>query len=305
MTAGPGSSADERSHRLRANFALLLMTLIWGINFSVAKDAISRIPPLAFNTLRFPLAAAVVTFALLRAGGLRWPERKDRLPLLALGVIGNLAYQLFFIFGLTGTRAGTASLILAGTPVMTALLGALSGRERVSRRVWLGITATILGIALVVWPAAAGAGGGDSVRGSLLILAATVSWAAYGIGSRDLIRRYGALPVTAWTLWPGTLAIVLAGVPSTVAFGPGTLTIQDWGAIVYAGALSIGVCYMLWSYGVRHLGATRTSAFANVTPVVALVAAWIFLAEQPIAVQLLGAAIIIGGVTLAQLPDRR
>jgi len=303
MTPGPTADTMEPLPRLRANIALLAMTLIWGINFSISKDALSRVPPLAFNALRFPLAALVVAVALWRHGGFRLPAREDRLRLLTLGFLGNLVYQLFFVFGLSRSRAGTASLILAGTPMVTALLGAVSGREHVSRRVWWGIIATVVGIGLVVARVTPTAGAGNSRTGALLMFAATVAWSVYSLGSRDLIRRYGSLPVTAWTLWPGTLAIVVAGAPSLVAFDLSLLDFRDWAAIAYAGALSIGVAYMLWSYGVRHLGATRTSTYSNITPVLALLAAWLFLADRPTAAQVVGALIIVGGVTLAQTPE--
>jgi drug/metabolite transporter (DMT)-like permease len=303
MTRGPTAEMAQPAVRLRANVALLAMALIWAINFSVAKDALSRVPPLAFNALRFPLAALVVTIALWRGGGFRLPAREDRWRLIVLGVLGNLAYQLFFVFGLSRSRAGTASLILAGTPMVTALLGAVTGRERVAPRVWWGIGLTVIGIALVVVRVTPEPGSGNSRLGALLMFAATVSWSAYSLWSRDLIRRYGSLPVTAWTLWPGTLAIVLAGTPAAAALDLSALGPRDWIAIVYAGAMSIGVAYMLWSYGVRHLGATRTSAYANVTPVLALLAAWLLLADRPTAFQLIGALVIIGGITLAQSPE--
>ena len=305
MTAGGRTGSEAHFPGVRANTALLAMALIWAINFSISKDALTRIPPLAFNALRFPLAAVVVSFALSRAGGFRLPAREDRAAILALGFLGNLIYQLFFVFGLSRSRAGTASLILAGTPMVTALLGAVSGREHVTRRVWIGIVATVAGIGLVVARSATGPSAGSSAGGTLLMFAATVAWAVYSLGSRELIHRYGGLLVTAWTLWPGTVAIVLAGLPSLRALDLTALGARDWGAIVYAGALSIGVAYMLWSYGVRHLGATRTSAYSNVTPVLALLAAWLFLSEQPTATQWTGALIIIGGVTLAQLPEPR
>ena len=71
--------------------------------------------------------------------------------------------------------------------------------------------------------------------------------------------------------------------------------------VAYAGAFSIGVAYLIWYYGVRQLGNTRTAVFSNLVPVVALAAAWIHLGEVPHLSQVAGAAVIIGGVTLAQI----
>jgi drug/metabolite transporter (DMT)-like permease len=291
---------------LRANLALLAMSWIWALNFSIAKEALSSVPALAFNTLRFPLAALVVTVAMAHRGGLRLPDPADRWRFLALGMLGNLIYQMCFILGLANTRAGTASVLLSGTPIVTALLAAAVGQEHVGRRVWIGATATLTGIIVVVVAGARSPAGGETtLLGELLLIGATFAWAIFAVGSRGLIVRYGALPVTAWTLWAGSIGICLAGLPATLAMDLRSLDAQAWFAIVYAGALSIGVAYVLWSYGVRHLGPTRTSTYSNLVPVFALLGAWVLLGERPSIGQFLGAAIIITGVTLAQTQRRR
>jgi drug/metabolite transporter (DMT)-like permease len=288
----------------RAASALLAMVLIWALNFSIAKDALSRVPPLAFNALRFPFAAAVVTLAMLRRSGFRLPDPRDWWRIVGLGVLGNVVYQLCFIFGLEHSRAGTASVLLAGTPIVTGLMSAAVGHERTGGRVWIGATATVIGIVIVVLSGRSGAGE-DTLLGSGLMVAATFSWAAYSVASRPLIAKYGALPITTWMLWIGMVALVLLGLREAVALQPASLLPRDWFAIIYAGAFSIGVAYVLWSYGVRHLGATRTATFSNLVPVFALVAAWLLLSERPSAGQVAGAAVIITGVTFAQLPVRR
>jgi drug/metabolite transporter (DMT)-like permease len=290
----------------KAIAALVTMAFIWALNFSIAKDALARISPLAFNTLRFPFAAAVVTLAMIRRTGLRFPASRDWLPIMGLGLLGNVVYQLCFIFGLQHSRAGTASVLLAGTPIVTGVLSAIVGHERLSARVWVGATATMLGIGLVVFTSAATAGGdADTILGNVLMIGATFAWATYSVASRPLIGRYGALPVTTWTLWIGTTAIVLIGVPATMATDISALAVRDWFAVIYAGAFSIGVAYVLWSYGVRHIGATLTATFSNLVPVIALAAAWVLLNEVPGPGQVLGAAVIIAGVTVAQMRRRR
>lgn len=285
----------------RAHAALLLMVLIWGINFPVAKAALSELTPLAFNALRFPLAALVVFIALRRRGGFRWPARGDRLRVFALGVLGNVIYQQFFIFGLALTRAGTASVLLAGTPIVTALLSAAFGHERVSARTWLGVIATFIGIALVVVYGGALDEGGASLLGDLLMIGASFSWAVYTVGSRRYIERYGTVQFTAWTLWTGAIGLCLIGLPSVLRTDLGAVSLGAWIGVMYAGALSIGLAYLIWYYGVRLIGNTRTAAYSNLVPVVALIAAWLQLGEVPALGQVVGAAVILAGITLAQV----
>jgi drug/metabolite transporter (DMT)-like permease len=297
-------AADEGAARLR--LVLLLMVVIWGINFPVAKAAIAELPPLVFNALRFPMAGLTLYIALRARGRITMPDRADRLRILLLGILGNVCYQQFFIFGLDITRAGTASVLLAATPIITAVFSAAAGHERVGARTWAGVVATFLGIILVV--AAGGSArdvGGSTLLGDMLMLGGSISWAVYTVGSRNLIVRYGALQFTAWTLWIGTAGLLLIGAPDLLRTDLGAVSAAAWAATAYAGALSIGVAYLIWYHGVLHLGNTRTSAYSNLVPVVALLAAWVQLGEVPTAGQVAGAAVIIGGVSLAQVRGAR
>ena len=123
------SEHQGSAERRRTQTGLLFLALIWGLNFPIIKHALGEFSPLAFNALRFPLASAVL-FGLMAFGpGLSLPRRKDVPRVLALGVLGNVVYQLLFIYGLDRTLAGNASLLRSTTPVWTAILSSLAGRS--------------------------------------------------------------------------------------------------------------------------------------------------------------------------------
>ena len=304
MTAGESDvqASSGRPSSLRTDLALVVLGVIWGVNFSVIKVALAEFEPLAFNALRFPLAAATL-FALLRLRGpIPLPRREDWARVVFLGLLANVVYQFFFIFGIDRTLAGNASLMLATTPVWTLILATAIGREQHSRAVWLGVLATLIGMVLVV------SGGGSAVvlgdgllPGDLLLVAAAIIWAIYTVGSQDLTRRYGALAVTSWTLWVGTLALVVSGAGSVARMDLGGVSATAWFGVGYAGILAIGVAYLIWNYGLEHIGAPRTAAFSNLVPVVALITAAIWLSERPSPPQILGAAIIIAGVWVTRV----
>lgn len=270
--------------------------VIWGVNFSVIKVGLGAFAPFAFNALRFPLAAGLLTAALVGRGRLGLPERADIARIVGIGVVGHVAYQLLFIHGMARTRAGNASLLLTTAPVYTAFLSGVLRHERVDRSAWLGITATIAGIALVV---GSGPGGfsfsSATVTGDLLILAASMLWAVYTVSARGMVRKYGPLAVTTWVLWVGATLLFLIGIPDLLRLEAAPPL--AWAAIVYAGLLGIGIANLLWYRGVRSIGNTRTSVFQNLVPILAILVAWAWLGEIPTAGQLVGAAIIIGGVT--------
>lgn len=295
--------AESSRRRLpTADVELLALAVIWGLNFNVVKAGLAELDPLAFNALRFPLAAGVL-WALLRAtGSIPLPEREDLPRLVGLAVVGHVLYQLLFIFGLDATLAGNAAIILASVPAWTALLGALGGSRSAGRAVWAGSVLTFLGVGLVVvgGPRAVGLGGG-TLLGDLLTLGAAVGWAAYTVLGRPLIRRYGALPVTAWGLWIATPLLVAAGLPSLSGTPLSGVSPFGWGAVAYAGVLAIGVAYLLWYRSVGSIGPERTSLYANLVPLVTLAAAWAWHGRPPTATQLVGAAAVLGGVTAARL----
>ncbi len=300
MAGGP-RPADRAT-----DLGLVVLTLIWGVNFAVVKGALDFVPAMAFNGLRFPLASLTVYLILRARGPLAMPERRDWLRIAMLGIGGNGIYQLLFIHGLDRTTAGNTALLLATVPVWTALLAAVLREGNLDRWVVGGIGATLAGMFLVVTGGSAEVGlGGATLAGDLMAAAAAILWAVYTVGSRGLILRYGSVPVTAWTLWSGSVVLVLLGVPEMAALDWRAVPlVAGWGAVVFAGVLALGLSYVLWYRGVHRLGSARTATYSNLVPVVALLTAWALLGEVPSALQWLGAAVIISGIVLARVGGR-
>lgn len=286
---------------VRTNLGLLTMVVIWGLNFSVVKAALAYIPPLAFNALRFPLASLTVWLVLRRRGAIPLPRPEDVRRVIVLGLLGNVVYQVAFIVGLDRTRAGNASLLLAASPILTALLSAAAGHERVRPRVWGGVAATLVGMALVVLGGQEGVEIGlGTIAGDLILVVAALAWSIYTVGAKGLIQRYGPVAVTAWTLWIGSVGVVLLGIPQLAGLEWSAVPRPSWAAVAYAGVFGIALAYLLWYQGVRYIGNTRTAIYSNLVPVLAIVIAWLWLGEVPGVWQVVGAAVIIGGVMTAQ-----
>jgi drug/metabolite transporter (DMT)-like permease len=281
---------------------LVAMSLIWGLNFAVLKFGTRALEPLAFNGTRMVIGSV----ALLAAAQLMAPTRPhgaDLRRLLALGVLGHGVYQVFFITGLSMTRAGTAALVVASSPAAIAIVGRLLGVERVSPRAAVGIVLSILGIALVVLGSARAAGGGEeSVLGDLLILASTVAWAFYTNVLRSHTMRIEGIQIAAWTLVGGTIPLLFVATPQLLRVEWSAVTPLAWGALLYGGIGALGIAYLFWYRGVRVIGSTRTAMFSQLQPLVALLGAWAMLGERPTSWQLLGSATVMGGLLLTREP---
>jgi drug/metabolite transporter (DMT)-like permease len=279
--------------------ALSLMVFVWGVNFAVVKHALAEIQPLAFNAMRFAIASLLVLAVLRARGELSLPQRRDVPRVLALGLLGNVFYQMCFILGLSRTDAGHASLILALTPIMTAFLSMLTGHERPGPRTWGGASLSILGIALV-----SGANfrvqGTAALLGDAILVTGCVSWAVYTVGARPIVRRYGSVRTTAWTMWTGAVGLIALGIPSLLrqdwdAVGPAA-----WGGLAFSATFAIALAYLIWYRGVERIGNTRTAIFSNLTPIVALFAGVVLLNEAPSALALAGAALTLSGVMIVR-----
>jgi len=268
------------------------------------KFVLDGVPPLAFNALRFPVAAVVIALFLLPERlverPIRWPERRDLPAIIGLGLLGNVGYQLLFIWGLDLTRAGNASLFLGTVPVWTAVLAVAFGSETVIARQWIGIFGTVAGAALLVVGGQGIALEGATLVGDLVMIGAAIAWAAFSVGLRPYIQKYGAIPVAAWTLWVGTPVLLLLGFGELRSIGVGSLGVVEWGVVIYAGAFSISIAFVLWNVGVRLLGNAQTAIYQNAVPVVALVVSWPLVGEVPAGLQVVGAVVILASVRITR-----
>ncbi len=278
---------------------LLLMAVIWGINFSVVKFATTEMTPLAFTGLRV-MIAAVVLLALAYARGGTFPTRREILSLMALGVLGNGFYQLFFVQGIALTKAGNAALIVAAAPAMIAITSRLGGVERVNRRVVAGIVLSLSGVALVVLGSARSSHGMGTFLGTLLVFCGTLCWTGFTVMLQPFARRLDPIQLSAFTMLGGTLPLLVVTPRALIATDWAHLGLAAWGAVFYASVISMGVAYLFWYRGLRVLGPTRTAVYANLQPAIAIIVAWIFLREAPTIWQGVGTGTIMTGVFLTR-----
>lgn len=279
---------------------LLLMTLIWGSNFTAIKYSLEDLLPLSFNALRFTLASMVMLIvALLSRNGLKLAPG-DGWRLFLLGLLGNTFYQSLFITGMAHTRAGNAALILATTPLFTAILGRIRKHEYFTTRGVVGLLLAFAGIVMIVISGRGEVSIGETVLGDSLLLATTVCWSLYTVGSRQLVHKYGSMKATTVMITSATPLLLLVCAPSLLRQDWSRVRPIAWAGVVYSGLFAIALAYLIWSYGVRRIGSTRTAIYSNITPIVALLVAWPALGESPTIGQLAGAIVIFSGIYLVR-----
>jgi drug/metabolite transporter (DMT)-like permease len=280
------------------DFEMLLVSLIWGGNFSVSKFAMGQLSPLSFSGLRFTLAAVLLVLWARKARVLVPLPRKTFWGLAGLGVLGNTFYQTAFMTGLSLTTATNSAMIVASLPVVVALLATLGGIERAGPAMWLGVVLGTAGVALVV-TARGVQFDPSSLRGDLLVLFAILCWAGYTVGVRRIGAGVDALQITVITTVAGTPGLLLLGAPGLWRHDWSAVSPQTWGALAYAALLALVLCYVLYNRAVQAIGTARTAIYNCLVPLVAMAIAGVTLGEVPTGVQFLGVALVIGGVLVS------
>jgi drug/metabolite transporter (DMT)-like permease len=296
-----------RDRRL-TEVAVIAVMVLWAANFIVVKDIIDVLPPVGFTFLRYFLASLALLVIL------RWSEGEIRLPrpgagrILLLGGLGFGLYQMLWTVGLQSIPAGDSALLIAASPVLTAVIAVLIGTDTLNPVKAVGVILSFAGVVLVI-----AAGVGIELTGSpigfALTMAAALCWATYTAFGAKVLRRHSPLVLTTWATIGGTLVLAPVGMGQLLA--PGALGPEQAAhlpsivfAIAFSGLLAAALANVVVFQGVGLLGPTRVMTLQSLVPAMAVVLAAIFLLEPIRPVQVVGGAVIILGVALTRWASR-
>ena len=300
-------SIGARSPKGSPYLFLVLAPLFWAGNFVFGKPLLEALPPFGINLVRWVLACLVlVPLTLALEGRFPRPARHQWPTLVAMALTGVVLFNALVYLSLLYTTSTNAALINGTTPILTMVLAAAVGLDRLTGRRLAGALVSLAGVGWIVSRGSLGALIGLSFnRGDLIMLVAALTWAIYTI---LLNRMRGALSPLA-TL---TIVSVLAVPPLGVIGGYelmsrpiGTITPTVVVGLGYISVLASVAAFMAWSVGIKGIGAARGSIFLNLIPVFTAVIAVLTLGERIGLVQLIGGSLVIGGVTLATLRGRK
>jgi len=272
----------------------------WAANFIVVKAANQQIPPVTFAFLRFGLAALTLLVVLRwREGRLGLP-RRDVVPIVGLGALGFGVYQILWSVALQDIPAGDSALLIATTPVITALLAVVSGADVLTRTKLLGSLVSFAGVAVIV-SAAHGITLGSAIVGDALTLIAAVCWSVYTAFGAPILRRHSPLRTTAWAMVGGSLVLLLPGAYQAIDVDWAGVTADAWAGLLFSAFIPAGIANVVVFNAIRLLGPTRITAYQFLVPFMAVVMGAAFLAEPIRIDQLLGGIVIILGVAIARV----
>jgi drug/metabolite transporter (DMT)-like permease len=206
---------------------------------------------------------------------------------------------VFLNLGTQHTTSGVAALVVALAPGLTLVFAVVVGLERLYARRVLGLVLALIGVGVVVTLGTGEEVSVESAKGPLLVLGAPLSFAFYNVVLKPLLGRYDLLALTAATSLVGTLGLIPFVRGSTLDSATG-LSTHDLALVLYLGILATLLGYIGWNVGLRGLGPTRAVAYAYaISPLAVLIGAVVL--DEPVTVWLaVGAALVVGGIALAQ-----
>lgn len=263
----------------RQLWALVGLTLMWGVNWPMMKLSLQELTPLYFRASTMFLGAAWLFVYVQRHGERMWPQGREWRTIAWLGLPNVLGWHTLSIFGVQELASGRAAIIGFTMPIFTVLLGAAFFRERITPRVRLAVVAAGIAIGLLLWHELQSLSGRPA--GIAWMLGAAACW---GLGTLTFKRAHfqlSAMAVTVWMLLLGSavlwvLAIALEPVPAPQRFsGP------MWLALAYGVFINYGVAQLIWFGLARHLPPATSAMSVMAIPLVGTLSATFIVGEIP------------------------
>ena len=295
--SAPPSSRPEGLDPLSLT-AILVTLVFWASAFAGIRAGLDAFSPGHLTLYRFLVAAvALGTYAVIAR--IPVPPAADLARIFGLSFMGITLYHVLLNYGEVSVPAGTASLIIAAGPVITALLATRFGGERLNTLGWLGTLISLGGVTLIVL----GSGQGLSfTQGALLILGAALFTSIYFVFQKPLLRRMNPLHFTVWSLLLGAmpLLVFLPGFAGELRAAPLSAHL----ALIYLGVFPSALSYLTWTFALSRVPASTITSFLYVSPVLAILIALVWLSELPRPITLRGGVVAIAGVVLVNTLGR-
>ncbi len=281
----------------KAHLAMLIVALIYGINYFVTKSVVPEyIKPFGAILIRVAFGSAL--FILVHVLFVREKvERKDYLKLALCAFFGVALNQLMFFKGLSITRAVNASLIMTTTPILVLIVSAIFLKEAITWKKILGIILGATGAVLLI----AGSDfsfGSETIWGDLFILINASSYGIYLVLVKPLMNKYKALTVVRWTFSFGFLMILPFGFSEAMELKLAVFTPKVLWAMGFIILFTTFMAYLLNAWSLRFVNASVVGFYIYLQPVITTILTLVLGLEIDLVRTLLLSSLIFTGVYL-------
>jgi len=270
----------------------LTTILFWSLAFPITHLAMKHFSAYGLGLWRY-VAASAALLPVVFIKKLHPPRLKDLGWFALSGALGFAVYMVVFNLGNNLVTSATASVMLAVTPVLTALLARLFYKEKLKVRQWIAVAVEFSGILiLALWRGVLAIN-----EGILWLMAAVCCISLYNVIQRRLTKTYSSLQSAVYSIFFGTLLLCVflpQGITEARMAEP-----QFWLYVVLLGIFPSAIAYVTWSTAFQR--APRTSDVSNymfITPFLSGLAGFLIAGESPDISTLLGGTVILSGVAM-------
>jgi drug/metabolite transporter (DMT)-like permease len=268
-----------------------------GAALVASRFVIHDIGPASLAFLRYAIAVFCLLPFVLMTARTRFVAR-DLLAVMGLGIVQFGILIALLNLGLQFISSTRAALLFSTFPLMTMVIAALLGRERLSAMKTAGVTLTVIGVAIALGERLMTDNATNEWIGALLVLAAALCGAVCSVLYRPYLSRYPTLPVGTWAMLASVVFLSgPAGMEGLFTQWP-DLKPQGWMAVLFIG-LSSGIGYVLWLWALKHTTPTRVTVFLSLSPITASLLGALILGETFTLGILVGLVGVVSGLWLA------
>lgn len=290
----------DQVRRRRAVWLLMLLVLIWGSNWVIAKMSLAYVPPVWVTALRLLPACAIFFVLCLATKRLRLPVKADLPIIFSIGLLHMVGFSVLISIGLQYLPAGKSIVLAYTSPLWVVPAAWFFLSEPLTVRRLLGLLIGLSGVILIMQPGQMDWSDSDVVIGHAFILTGALSWAisiVYGRAHKWVTPPFSLLP---WQMLVGgivqlVLALVIEGIPHI------EWTLELWLLLGFNCLIGNGLAYWIMNLVSRDLPAGMVSMGLLGVPVIGMVCASIFLGETLGLPLILSAVLIIIGIMLGTM----
>lgn len=280
------------SKRTWALLAAAMVSLIYGVSFTIAKDVMPvYVKPYGFILLRV-LGATILFWIVSFFGPKEKIQREDFPRIIAAAFFGVAFNMLTFFKGLSLTSPISSAVIMVTTPIIVLILSAIIMKEKMKSRKIIGIMLGLFGTGFLILYGKSIGAATNAMLGNFLVFVNAVSYAFYLIVVKKLMDKYNAFTFVKWIYAFGLLMVLPFGWSEYQEIQWATIPTPIFWEIVFVVIFTTFFTYLLNLVSMRQLKPTTVAVFIYLQPLFATVFA-IGLGKDDLSLVKIGAAVLI------------
>jgi len=317
MNTKPKKSGIQKISNAHFIIMMLCMVIVWALAFPFIKIGLKDLSYINLTIMRFFIVCLVILIIfLLKSQWFNKLHKKDIIPIFLLGFFGVIVYHLGLNYGEQLISPGAASLIIATIPVYIIILSAVFLKEKLNLIGMAGISLSLMGVLII------------SIRGTesatieitylsaaLAVFIAAIMGALYTIAGKKMLERYNGFSLTIYAIILGSTGLIPFAILSN--FGilkfagrplleeVGSMSYETWIAIIFLGAFSTVIGYIIWYVALQLKTATEISVYLYLIPVFSTLVSFFLFDDKITLYYVLGGILVIIGLYVVNQNNKK